>query len=158
MATNNFDMGENVRKEIAEGLGVVLADTYTLYLKTQNFHWNVEGPRFRSLHLMFEEQYRNLATQTDELAERIRALGSYAPASFTRFGELSTIKESKDVPKADQMVTQLLKDYATIGGDMKKVISSADDAGDSVTADLLTAQLTTHEKNAWMLRSTGKGA
>lgn len=154
---NQFTLGENSRKEVAEGLNHILADTYTLYVKTQNFHWNVEGPRFRALHLMFEEQYTDLQGAVDELAERIRALGEYAPGTFSRFGELSSIKEAPSKPPAaEAMVDQLIADNVAVGKDIKKVISTAEDAGDTVTADMLTARLTVHEKSAWMLRAINK--
>jgi starvation-inducible DNA-binding protein len=154
---SEFTLGENSRKEVAEGLSHVLADTYTLYVKTQNYHWNVEGPRFRALHLMFEEQYTDLQGAVDELAERIRALGEYAPGSFSRFAELSSIKEADGKPpSAEAMVAQLLADNVAVGKDIKKVIGTAEEAGDTVTADMLTARLTVHDKSAWMLRAINK--
>lgn len=154
---SEFTLGENSRKQVAEGLSHVLADTYTLYLKTQNYHWNVEGPRFRALHLMFEEQYTGLQAAVDELAERIRALGDYAPGSFSRFAELASIKEAGGKPPAaDDMVKQLIADNVSLGQGIQKVISTAEDSGDTVTADMLTARLQEHEKTAWMLRAINK--
>src|SRR5690606_37940210 len=131
-----------------------LADTYALYTKTQFYHWNVTGPRFRTLHLMFEEQYTALAAQIDELAERIRALGFIAPGGFKAFQGLTSLTEDKSVPDADTMVTNLLSDRETICQNLRKAISKADEAEDVVTADLLTGALDAHEKTAWMLRST----
>lgn len=155
MATD-FTLPEKDRKDVAEGLGHVLADTYTLYLKTHNFHWNVEGPMFNSLHLMFETQYTALALAVDELAERIRALGVYAPGSYTDFAKLSKVKEAKGVPAATEMVDQLANDNITVSKTIHKVVKRAEEAGDTVTADMLTARQTEHEKTAWMLRSLNK--
>jgi len=154
---SEFALGENSRKEIAEGLSHVLADTYTLYVKTQNYHWNVEGPRFRALHLMFEEQYTDLQGAVDELAERIRALGEYAPGSFSRFGELSKVQQADGKPPAaEEMVSQLIADNVTVSKGIKAVISTATEAGDDATVDLLSGRLATHEKAAWMLRAINK--
>src|SRR5690606_18373400 len=135
---SEFTLGENGRKQVAEGLSHVLADTYTLYMKTQNYHWNVEGPRFRALHLMFEEQYTGLAAAVDELAERIRALGEYAPGSYSRYAELASITEAEGKPPAaEEMVNQLIADNVSVGKCIQKVIGTAEDSGDSVTADML---------------------
>jgi starvation-inducible DNA-binding protein len=146
-------IGAGVKKQIAEGLSHVLADSYALYLKTHNFHWNVEGPMFRELHLMFEEQYTELAGAVDQIAERIRALGQYAPGSFGQFSRLASIKEAQDVPKAEAMVKQLAADHETVGNTIRSVLPPAQRAGDEVTAGLLVERLAVHEKTAWMLHS-----
>jgi len=142
------------RAQISQGLSKFLAETYTLYLKTQNFHWNVTGPNFHSLHEMFEEQYQNLADAADEIAERIRALGFPAPASFTAFKELSTVKEETGTPKAAEMLKQLLSDNETLMKTARTIFPLVEKAGDEATADLLTQRIHGHEKVAWMLRST----
>ena len=141
------------RQEISAGLGHVLADTYTLYLKTQNFHWNVTGPMFRTLHLMFEEQYIDLADAVDLIAERIRALGAFAPASFVAYSRLGSIEESESVPAAEEMIAQLLAGHEQVARTARGVLTTADAASDQSTADMLTARLQVHEKTAWMLRS-----
>ena len=149
-------LGENARNQIAEGLSRVLADTYALYLKTHNYHWNVEGPKFRALHMMFEEEYTELATAVDEIAERIRALGRYAPGSYEQFAELATVKGETEVPKAEEMVRRLVADMETVCGTIRTVLPQAQEAGDEVTADLLIGRLAVHEKATWMLRSLVK--
>lgn len=141
-------------KPVSEALKTVLADSYTLYLKTQNFHWNVTGPQFRSLHLLFEEQYTDLQGAVDEVAERIRALGDTAPGSFKNFLKLSGIKEADDVPEATAMVKTLAKDQDVILASLKKALDAAEKAGDDVTIDLMTQRMTIHEKNRWMLNSS----
>lgn len=141
------------RDAIAEGLSALLADTYTLYLKTHNYHWNVTGPMFNTLHLMFEAQYTELALAVDLIAERIRALGHPAPGSYAAFSKLSSIKESSDVPKAKEMIGDLVKGQEAVTRTAKKVMAVADKAGDEPTADLLTQRMQVHEKTAWMLRS-----
>ena len=141
------------RKTIAEGLSKLLADTYTLYLKTHNFHWNVEGPMFNTLHLMFETQYNELALAVDAIAERIRALGHPAPGSYAAFGKLSTIKEETAVPKAEDMIRQLVAGQEAVARTARAVFPAAEKAGDEPTADLLTQRLQIHEKTAWMLRA-----
>jgi starvation-inducible DNA-binding protein len=151
-----FVLGQNVSKDIAEGLSHVLADSYALYLKTHNFHWNIEGPRFRELHLMFEEQYTELAAAVDEIAERIRALGHYAPGSFAQFARLTSVQEAERVPGAEEMLRQLVADHETVAKTLRTVLKSAQEAGDEVTAGLLTDRLGVHEKMAWMLRSMAK--
>jgi starvation-inducible DNA-binding protein len=143
----------NDRNDIAEGLSRVLADTYTLYLKTHHYHWNVTGPQFRSLHLMFEEQYQELWAATDEIAERIRALGEYAPGTYAEFSKLSSIQEDNSVPSADQMVKNLVKGHETVVKTARDLFSSASDASDEVTADLMVQRMQASEKTAWMLRS-----
>jgi starvation-inducible DNA-binding protein len=141
------------RKSIAEGLSKLLADTYTLYLKTHNFHWNVEGPMFNTLHLMFETQYNELALAVDAIAERIRALGHPAPGSYAAYAKLSSIKEETGVPRAEDMIKQLVEGQEAVARTARAVFPAADKAGDEPTADLLTQRLQIHEKTAWMLRA-----
>ncbi len=138
---------------IQEGLSRLLADTYTLYLKTHNYHWNVTGPHFRSLHLMFEEQYTELAAAVDLIAERLRALGAWAPGSYSEYARLATVKEASGTPTAEEMVADLAADQATVVRTARDVFPHADDAFDEATADLLTQRMQVHEKTAWMLRS-----
>lgn len=154
----NIDIGISTpdRKKIAEGLSRFLADSYTLYLKTHNFHWNVTGPMFNSLHTMFETQYTEQWTALDEIAERIRALGYNAPGSYGEFVKLSSIQEepgATDVPAWQGMVQQLVTGNEAVCRTARKVLQVADDAGDDPSVDLLTQRLQTHEKYAWMLRS-----
>ena len=144
---------ESQKKEIAAGLSVLLADSYTLYLKTHNFHWNVVGPMFGALHLMFEQQYTELALAVDLIAERIRALGVRAPGSYAEFGKLATVKEAVGVSKANEMIQQLLESQDAVILTAKKAFPAAELAGDQATMDLLTQRMQTHEKTAWMLRS-----
>jgi starvation-inducible DNA-binding protein len=141
------------RAAVAEGLGRVLADTYTLYLKTHNFHWNVTGPMFSTLHLMFEQQYTEMAAAVDLVAERIRALGHPAPGSYAQFTRLSSVKEETGVPAAIEMVRQLVEGQEAVTRTAREVFPVAERAGDQATLDLLTQRLHVHEKNAWMLRS-----
>jgi starvation-inducible DNA-binding protein len=141
-------------QKIADELIHFLADTYTLYLKTQNFHWNVTGPYFYSLHKMFDEQYQELAAAVDEIAERIRALGSFTPASFSQFSQLSSIKEATLALNAEDMIKKLLKDHAAMINHAKIIIEKAQKAQDEGTADLLVQRLKSHEKIAWMLKSS----
>lgn len=141
------------RKAIADGLSRLLADTYTLYLKTHSFHWNVTGPMFSTLHLMFEAQYTELALAVDLIAERIRALGVEAPGSYAQFGKLTSIKESTGAPEAMAMVRQLVGDQETVVRTARKVFPIVDKAHDEASADLLTQRMQLHEKTAWMLRS-----
>ncbi|OYQ28772.1 DNA starvation/stationary phase protection protein [Sandarakinorhabdus cyanobacteriorum] len=149
----DLGMADGQRKAIADGLARLLADTYTLYLKTHNFHWNVTGPQFNSLHLMFETQYTELALAVDLIAERIRALGEPAPGSYSAFATLSTIKEADGVPKADEMVRILAEDQLAVVRTARAVFPLADAAHDEPTADLLTQRMQVHEKTAWMLRA-----
>ncbi len=144
---------EQDRTEIANGLSRLLADTYTLYLKTHNFHWNVTGPMFQTLHLMFETQYTELATAVDLIAERIRALGSPAPGTYAEFGRLSSIKETPGVPKAEEMIRVLVEGQEAVVRTARSIFPIAEKAGDEATADLLTQRIQLHEKTAWMLRS-----
>lgn len=149
----NIGIPEAKRKAIAKGLSTLLADTYTLYLKTHNFHWNVTGPMFNTLHLMFEGQYNEMALAVDLIAERIRALGVYAPGSYSAFAKLTSIKEAEDVPKAEDMIRQLVLGHETVAATARKLVETADAANDQPTLDLLTQRMQLHEKTAWMLRS-----
>ena len=149
----NIGISEQHRKEIAYGLSRLLADSYTLYLKTHNYHWNVTGPMFNTLHLMFEQQYTELATAVDEIAERIRALGEIAPGSYKAYAELTSIEEETDVPDAEQMIRQLVAGQETVIRTARSVFPLAEAASDEPTADLLTQRMQVHEKTAWMLRS-----
>ena len=154
MTTPNTGLDNNVRQAVADALNGVLADTYTLYLKTHSYHWNVTGPRFRSLHLMFEEQYREMWAALDEMAERIRSLGVFAPTSSKHMGELASIESAEDTPPpADKMVKNLLEGHETLIRRARKALSVAEDAGDVASEDLLTQRIAAHEKTAWMLRA-----
>ena len=150
-----IDIGidEQHRREIAEGLAKLLADSYTLYLKTHNFHWNVTGPMFSTLHALFEEHYTELATAVDEIAERIRALGVAAPGSYQQFSELSSIEEETGVPTAEEMIAQLTRGQEAVIRTARSIFPVVDAAHDEPSADLLTQRMQIHEKNAWMLRS-----
>ena len=141
------------RKAIAQGLSRLLADTYTLYLKTHNFHWNVKGPMFQTLHLMFETQYNELALAVDLIAERIRALGEPAPGSYSDYARLSSIKEAKGVPSATKMIAELVAGQEAVVRTARSIFPLVEKANDEPTADLLTQRMQTHEKTAWMLRS-----
>ncbi len=151
----SIDIGidEKKRKAIADGLSRLLADSYTLYLKTHNYHWNVTGPMFNTLHLMFETQYTELALAVDLIAERIRSLGVYAPGSYSAFAKLSSIAESDKVPNAMDMVADLVKGQEAVVRTARAVFPIAEKANDEATADLLTQRIQLHEKTAWMLRS-----
>lgn len=151
----DIDIGieTNKRQEIAGGLSRVLADTYTLYLKTHNFHWNVTGPMFQTLHLMFETHYNELALAVDLVAERIRALGFPAPGTYKQFIELSSIKEEDGVPKAQDMIRTLVSGHETVARTARSVFKIAEGVSDQPTCDLLTQRMQVHEKTAWMLRS-----
>lgn len=141
------------REAIAKGLARLLADEYTLYLKTHNFHWNVTGPMFNTLHLMFEQHYTEAATAVDEVAERIRALGEPAPGSYKQFAELSSVREETGIPRTEDMIRQLVEGHETVVRTAREVFPLAEDAADEPTADLLTQRMQVHEKTAWMLRS-----
>jgi len=141
------------RARIAEALSRLLADTYALYLKTHSFHWNVEGPMFNTLHLMFMEQYTELWNALDEIAERIRALGFPAPGSYKAFAKLSSIEDTDGVPEAMAMVRELVKGHEAVVRTARAAFGPAEKSGDESTADLLTQRLQIHEKTAWMLRS-----
>jgi starvation-inducible DNA-binding protein len=153
MATIDIGIKEEQRKEIADGLSRLLADTYTLYLKTHNFHWNVTGPMFQTLHLMFETQYNELALAVDLIAERIRALGYPAPGTYSDYAKLSSIKETPGVPKAEEMIRLLVEGQEAVVRTARSIFPIVDDAHDEPTADLLTQRMQVHEKTAWMLRS-----
>lgn len=144
---------ESARKEIVQGLSVLLASMYTLYLKTQNFHWNVTGPYFQQLHTMFETQYNDLFMANDQVAERIRALNAFVPASFSQFKDLSFVHDQKEVVKAESMVKELLEDHEKITAFLRDLIETAAEARDEATNDVLTERIDIHEKTAWMLRS-----
>ena len=141
------------RAAIAGGLSRLLADTYTLYLKTHFFHWNVTGPMFQTLHLMFETQYNELWLATDLVAERIRALGHPAPGTYSEFAKLTSIKETPGVPKATDMIRKLVEGHEAVARTARSLFPVADKAEDEATADLLTQRIQVHEKTAWMLRS-----
>lgn len=157
MTTPNTGLDDNARKAVADALNGVLADTYTLYQKTHAYHWNVTGPRFHALHVMFEEQYREMWAALDVIAERIRALGVFAPSSGRAMAELSSI-ESADAapPPAEQMVKKLLNDHEALIRRARKALDIADDADDVASEDLLTQRIQIHEKTAWMLRATAE--
>ena len=148
----DIGIGTKDRAKIAEGLSHLLADTYTLYLMTHNFHWNVTGPMFNTLHLMFMTQYTELWNAVDPIAERVRALGHPAPGTYAQFAALSRIKEPEGVPKALDMVQMLVKGHETVAKTARSLFPVAESAGDQPTADLLTQRLNVHEKTAWMLR------
>jgi len=153
MSNINSGLSEPKRKEVAQGLAKILADSYTLYLKTHNFHWNVKGPQFQSLHLLFEKLYTELAIAVDDIAERIRALGFRAPASYAEFSKLTSVKEvTEDLP-AEEMLKQLLEGQEIVTRGAREVFPIADRDGDEATMDLLTQRMRDHEKAAWMLRS-----
>jgi starvation-inducible DNA-binding protein len=154
-AATQIDIGipAKDRKQIADGLARLLADSYTLYLKTHNFHWNVTGPMFQTLHLMFQTQYEELALAVDLVAERIRALGFPAPGSYRAYARLSSIKESDGVPSAAEMIRQLVSGQEAVARTARSVFPVVAQANDQPTADLLTQRMNIHEKNAWMLRS-----
>ncbi|WP_109124054.1 Dps family protein [Dyella sp. C11] len=141
------------REQIGEQLSKLLADTYSLYLKTHSFHWNITGPQFNSLHTMFETQYNELWLAADEVAERIRTLDVFAPGSYSQFGKLSSIKEEPGVPDWKDMVGQLVEGHEIAAHTARQVIKVADEGGDEGTADIVTGRLKEHEKTAWMLRS-----
>jgi starvation-inducible DNA-binding protein len=146
-------ISKDQRKAIADGLSRLLADEYTLYLKTHNFHWNVTGPMFNTLHLMFETHYNESALAVDLVAERIRALGHPAPGTYKQYSALSSIEETAGVPEAMEMVRLLVKGHEACAKTARSVFPAADKAGDEPTADLLTQRMQVHEKTAWMLRS-----
>ena len=149
----NIGISDSDRARIAEGLSRLLADSYTLYLKTHNFHWNVTGPMFNTLHTMFMAQYNELFTAVDDIAERIRALGFHAPGSYSQFAKLATVQEETGVPKAQDMIRQLVQDHETVARTAREIFPVVEEAGDEPSADLLTQRLQLHEKTAWMLRA-----
>ena len=149
----NIGISEEHRTAIADGLSRLLADTYTLYLKTHNFHWNVTGPMFNTLHLMFEAQYTELALAVDLIAERLRSLGLPAPGTYSAYAKLSSIAETEGVPKATEMIKLLVEGQEAVVRTARSIFPIAEAANDEPTADLLTQRLQVHEKTAWMLRS-----
>jgi starvation-inducible DNA-binding protein len=149
----NIGISTKDRKSVCKGLSKLLADSYLLYLKTQNYHWNVTGKMFQPLHTLFEEQYKELANSIDEIAERIRALGEFAPGSFNSFCKVTSIKEETSIPTAEEMILNLVQGNEAVVTTAREMISITDDCEDDVTADLLVERMQIHEKNAWMLRS-----
>ncbi|MEX0680774.1 MAG: Dps family protein [Balneolales bacterium] len=149
----NIGISDEHRETIAKALGRLLANSYTLYLKTQNYHWNVTGMNFHALHEMFEEQYTELAGAIDEIAERIRALGHFAPGSFKAFEKISSVTDEDEVPDERSMVQNLVVDNETVIRISREVLSACENAGDESTLDLVTERLRNHSKVAWMLRS-----
>ncbi|AZZ94825.1 DNA starvation/stationary phase protection protein [Hahella sp. KA22] len=153
MSDINIGLTENARQNIAHSLSRLLADSYTLYLKTQNFHWNVTGPRFQEVHALTEMHYTDLAAAIDAIAERIRALGEYAPGSYSSYQKLATLKEEAGVPAANEMLAVLAKDHEQIARNIREALPAAQEATDESSASLLSDRLSVHEKTAWMLRS-----
>lgn len=149
----NIGIPENQREEIAKNLARLLADTYSLYLKTHSFHWNVTGPMFQTLHLLFETQYTELWMATDVIAERIRSLDAFAPGTYSEFAKLTTITEAKGVPAAKDMIAQLLEGHEVVARTARSIFPIAEKGADESTLDMLTGRLQVHEKTAWMLRS-----
>jgi starvation-inducible DNA-binding protein len=153
MAKNALKKNGKESSPVVEALAHLLADSYTLYLKTHNFHWNVTGPMFQTLHLLFEAQYTELALAVDEIAERIRALGHPAPGSYAEFGKLTRIAEAQGVPPALEMIESLTHAQSLVVEAARRVLAAAETSGDDGTADLAVRRIQVHEKNAWMLRS-----
>jgi starvation-inducible DNA-binding protein len=151
--TIDIGIDEADRKAITDGLSRLLADSYTLYLKTHNYHWNVTGPMFQTLHLMFETQYNELALAVDVIAERIRSLGAPAPGTYREFAQLSSVLEDDDNPDATEMIRRLVAGQETVARTARSVFPIVEKAHDQPTADVLTQRLQVHEKTAWMLRS-----
>jgi starvation-inducible DNA-binding protein len=149
----DIGISANDRTRIAEGLSRLLADTYTLYLKTHNFHWNVTGPMFNTLHLMFEQQYNELWLAIDLIAERMRALGVPAPGTYKEYARLSSIKETEGVPKAEEMIRLLVEGQEAVARTAREIFPLVEEVHDAPSADLVTQRMQMHEKNAWMLRS-----
>jgi starvation-inducible DNA-binding protein len=149
----DIGINEENREKIAKGLNHLLADTYTLYLMTHNFHWNVKGPMFNTLHLMFEGQYNELALAVDMIAERIRALGYPAPGTYSEFAKLTSIKEVPGVPMARDMIAHLVEGQQAVVKTARSLFPIVEEAADEPTADILTQRMQLHEKSAWMLRS-----
>lgn len=146
-------MSSNDKQAVVDSLSTLLANSYTLYTKTHNYHWNVTGPMFTTLHTLFETQYTELALAVDEVAERIRSLGAFAPGSYTAFMTLATVKEESGQPDAKTMIANLVADQERVSESARRVIEAAEAVRDQATADLATRRLDVHEKNAWMLRS-----
>ncbi|MEQ8557268.1 MAG: Dps family protein [Henriciella sp.] len=152
----NIGIAETDRQKSAKAIKRLLADTYALYLKTHGYHWNVEGPHFQQLHALFMQQYTEMWTAVDELAERIRALGEYAPSSYAEMAALSSIQEETGHPDWKQMVTNLAKGHEEVAKSARNVLRIAEEIGDDATADVVTPRITLHEKTAWMLRATAQ--
>ena len=146
-------MKKSSNQAVVDSLSTLLATSYTLYLKTHNYHWNVTGPMFTTLHTLFETQYTELATAVDEIAERIRAVGAFAPGSYSAFSELTEVEEETGRPEAKEMIRTLVKDQQAVADSARRVIAAAEAVKDQATADLATRRLDVHEKHAWMLRS-----
>ena len=151
--TVNIGIEPEARQQTADALAKVLADTYTLYIKVQGFHWNVTGPQFNALHNMFEEQYIDLRDAADEIAERMRALGAACPGSFAQLLELTAIKEQTEIPSGTAMVKELLADHETVSRTAKAALQTAEQAGDDASGDMMVQRMQVHDKTAWMLRS-----
>jgi len=150
----NTGLDAKARDAVAASLSKLLADTYAVYLKTHGYHWNVRGPNFASLHALFMDQYTEMWTAIDSVAERIRALGALAPQGYAAFGNLTAVKDGDPEKSAEAMVEELMKDQETIVATARAALPIAQEAGDEVTASLLSDRLTAHEKHAWMLRAT----
>jgi starvation-inducible DNA-binding protein len=153
MTNLNIGLQENHATKIADGLSHLLADSYTLYLKTHNYHWNVTGPMFTTLHQMFEDHYTEMATAVDDIAERIRIIGHPAPGSYKQFSKLTSIEEEDGIPSAHSMISNLLKGHETVVRTAKSILPAVDEANDEGTLALLSSRIELHEKTAWMLRS-----
>lgn len=153
MVDINLGINPEQRTRIAEGLKKVLADSYTLYLQTHNFHWNVTGPQFRELHLMFEEHYTELAVAVDDIAERIRTLGITAPGTYRQFASLTRIEEVEEIPPAQEMIRILMESHEQVVRTCREVLKTASDAGDESSTALISDRMRIHEKTAWMLRA-----
>ena len=149
----NIGIKQADREQIVAGLHVLLVNSYTLYLKTHNYHWDMTGPMFNTLHLMFEQQYTELAAAVDQIADRIRALGAFAPGSYTEYARLTSIPEDETVPDAETMIKNLVAGQETLARQARDVMATVGESRDEPTADLLTQRMQVHEKNAWMLRS-----
>jgi starvation-inducible DNA-binding protein len=150
---NDIGIDPQDSDKVAEALSGVLADTYLLLIKTHNFHWNVKGHDFSQLHVLFEDQYKELFESVDEIAERVRALGADAPGSLAGFSRLAWIKESEQAPPADGMIRQLMEDHSTISRRAREVLDLAAEIDDPATEDLMTQRIRSHDKQAWMLRA-----
>ncbi len=150
----NIGIDDDGREKSASAIKQLLADTYTLYLKTHGYHWNVEGPHFQQLHIQFMDQYTEMWNAVDDLAERIRALGHYAPSSYSEMSKISTLKEEAGQPGWKEMVTNLAAGHEQVANTARKVLRIAGEVGDEATADVVTPRITVHEKTAWMLRAT----
>ncbi len=149
----NIGIDESKRKEISDGLKKLLADTYSLYLKTHNYHWNVTGNMFQTLHLLFAQHYNEMWTAVDHIAERIRSLGFFAPGTYHEFVELTRLKDDEDVPNANQMLRNLVEGHEAVVETIRDLFKIAEEADDQATLDILTQRISIHEKTAWMLRS-----